>query len=206
MDYLLDETGLLLKIRQGDTKAFSCLYEQYEQPIYHFVLKYVRSSLLAEDITQEIFIKIWENRKRLDEVRTFKKYLFTIAKNHTLNKLKQSLYSAKTVDQLFTTLPKSTNNTSDDLQLKEYQLFIDKVIASLPSRTCKVFKLCREEGKTYEEAASTLGVSRHAIKNHMVSAMKKLSTVIEKKLDITLALLFCYYTTQQLFYFFATLR
>ncbi|WP_345233463.1 sigma factor-like helix-turn-helix DNA-binding protein [Olivibacter ginsenosidimutans] len=90
--------------------------------------------------------------------------------------------------------------------MKEYRLFIEKAMNDLPARTSEIFKLCREEGKSYEEAAMLIGVSKHAIKNHMVAAMKKLNMIIEKKLDITLALLTCLAAIQQLFYFFATLR
>lgn len=205
MGCLLHEQDLLLQISKGDAKAFDCLYKKYEQPIYHFVLKYVRSITFAEDITQEIFMKIWENRSKLNTIKTFRKYLFTTAKNHTINKLKQYLHTQNARNELFIHVPISANSTVDSLQSKEYSKFISKAINNLPLRTYEVFHLCREEGKSYKEAASTLGVSRNAIKNHMISAMKKLSSVIEKKLDITLCLCLLYQVSHKLFYFFTTL-
>ncbi|QNL50193.1 RNA polymerase sigma-70 factor [Olivibacter sp. SDN3] len=184
-----DVTRLLFLMSKGDERAFETIYRKYKQPIAQFVLKYVHCRTQTDDITQEIFIKIWENRDKIAGIKSFKSYLFTVARNHTLNCLKRIVHAEDALNHLTTHLPECST-TLDELQFKEYNQFIDMALYEMPERTLKIFKLCREEGKSYEEAAATLGVSRNAIKNHMVKAMKTLSHVASDKLDITLVLIF----------------
>lgn len=81
------------------------------------------------------------------------------------------------------------NNTEEELLAKEYLEYLEKALAALPLRTREIFKLCRQEGKSYEEVAIALGISRNAVKNHMVSSMKVLSASVKKDLGISLGIL-----------------
>lgn len=187
-----DETGsddeVVNAIRSGGEKAFESLYRLYYPVIYHFVLGYVHAVPLAEDITQEVFMKIWRNRERLADVRSLKSYLYTTARNHTINSLKAAFRSKAGTIEILTPFLIQRNNTEDELVQKEYRQFLRNILDTLPTRTREVFILCREEGKSYEEAASTLGVSKNAIKNHMVFSMKVFKLALKKHLGISLSL------------------
>ncbi len=81
------------------------------------------------------------------------------------------------------------NSTEDELLNKEYYDYLQKALAVLSPRSREVFKLCREQGKSYEEVATALGISRNAVKNHMVASMKILRTSVERDLGISLGVL-----------------
>lgn len=173
----------------GDETGFVGLYEIYNRSIYTFILKYVSSIPLAEDLTQEVFIKIWENRINLIGVQSFKAYLFITARNHTLNSLKVVFRSEAAIGEVIAGFVNLRNSTEEDLLHKDYLIFLKNTLDDLPARSREIFKLCREEEKTYDEVAKSLNISRNAVKNHMVHSMKVLSSSIKKEFGISLSLI-----------------
>lgn len=180
---------LTSRLADSDEYAFSEIYKRYKSIIYLFIKKFVHSAQMADDLTQEVFVKIWQNGAKLNEVRSIKAYLLITAKNHTLNSLKKALRSEIAMSVVINAYVDERNTVEDDLVSKEYAEFLRKILSTLPARSREIFKLCREQGKTYDEAAFVLGISRNAIKNHMVATMKVLSNSVEKDLGISLSLL-----------------
>lgn len=171
----INENGLVQKISAGDEQAFALLYEEYRQSLHAFIVKLVKSPDMAEDIAQEVFIKIWEHRHQLEQVQSFRAYLFITARNHTLNVLKRIAWedAAKAeVTRHFRILRAATTDSEEAMLSKEYSQMLVTMLASLPNQSRKVFRLCREENKSYGEVASLLGISRNAVKKHMVRSMK----------------------------------
>jgi RNA polymerase sigma-70 factor (ECF subfamily) len=187
---MYDDQQLLQKMIAGDELALARLFGKYKGLIYHFVMKYVNSPLLAEDLTQEVFIKIWENRTNLLAVTSFKSYLFTVAKNHTLNSMKAAFRSEAALGLVVNSFIAARNSTEDELIHQEYLAFLRRILESLPPRTREIFYMCREQEKTYDEVAQELGISRNAVKNHMVASMKALSFSLKKELGISLTVFF----------------
>ncbi|MEH6305413.1 RNA polymerase sigma-70 factor [Olivibacter sp. CPCC 100613] len=179
-----DESILIHKLASGSEKAFYMLYATYFKQIYSFVLDYVKSPDLAEDICQEIFLKIWHDRTGLREIKCFKAYLFTIARNHTLNMLRKASNSRTVLGEVLNYYPSNEKTTENEVQLKEYQRYLQETLAGLTPTARRIFKLCREEQKTYDQVARELGVSRNAIKKHMVQTMKTLKALIEGPLEV----------------------
>ncbi len=190
----MEEKELIQQLVSGDANAFAHLYKLYNRPIHQFVLKYIHSAPLAEDLTQEIFIKLWENRKNLPEIHSFKSYLFTIARNHTLNTMRSAFRSQAGLGLIITSYTEARNTTEqrnpveESLVNEEYQAFLKRILSSLPPRTREIFTLCREQGKTYEEVAAELGISRNAVKNHMVASLKILTIAVKKELGLPLGI------------------
>ncbi|MET1056539.1 MAG: RNA polymerase sigma-70 factor [Pedobacter sp.] len=180
------EIALLQQIIAGDENGFVGIYEIYNRSIYNFILRYVNSVPMAEDLTQEVFMKIWENRTNLSEVKSFKPYLFTTARNHTLNNLKVVFRSEAAIGEVIAGFVKLRNATEDQIIHKDYAQFLRKTLDGLPARSREIFKLCREEEKTYDEVAKSLNISRNAVKNHMVQSMKVLGSSIKKEFGISL--------------------
>ena len=173
----------------GDENGFVGLYEIYNRSIFNFILKYVSSTPLAEDLTQEVFIKIWESRLNLIGVRSFKAYLFITARNHTLNSLKVVFRSQAAIGEVIAGFVDLRNDTEEDMLHKDYVVFLKKTLNELPARTREIFKLCREEEKSYDEVAKSLNISRNAVKNHMVHSMKVLSSSVKKEFGISLTII-----------------
>lgn len=188
-DIETNEYELIRRFSEGDEKAFLQIFNSYHKKIFPFVQKYVHSSDLAKDLTQEVFVKIWEQREKLSEIKAFKSYLFTVAKNHTLNALKKASRSQEVMGEIVEAYLVGNNTTEEKLLDKEYLFYLNKALAQLPERSREIFRLCREQKKTYEEVASIMGISRNAVKNHMVLSMKHLRKSVEGELGISLSIL-----------------
>jgi RNA polymerase sigma-70 factor (family 1) len=189
MDLLstLSDEEILPELIAGRAEAFTVLYERYNRNIYQFVYKFVRSAELAEDLTQEIFIKLWNSRQQLNHVESFKAFLFVSARNYTLDSLKAALRSEKAMGEVVKNFVVQRKATDERLLNADYAVFVQWELAKLPERTREIFRLCRKEGHTYEEVAVELGISKSAVKNHMVFAMKALKTSVEKELGVSFA-------------------
>lgn len=183
-----DEFGLLKRVSTGDSDAFRILYEHYSPSIYSFVRKYLRSSELSDDICQNIFIKIWEQREQLSSVLDFSAWAFTIAKRQSLDFLKRAATEQSAMSVILQNYPAENNQLDNAYQLLEYMQFVEKVLRRMPPQTQHVFSLCRQQSKSYEEAASELGITRNAIKKHMVRSMKILKEAAENELGISFTL------------------
>jgi RNA polymerase sigma-70 factor (family 1) len=185
----LSDHDLKSRLIAGEETAFAALYDRYSAPIYQYIKKFVHSTDLSEDLTQEIFIKIWQCKSKLCEVRSIKAYLFIMARNHTLNSLKKALRSDVAMSEVLNSFVEERNDTEESLLSKEYHEYLEKALDALPSRTREIFKLCRQQGKSYDEVATELGISRNAVKNHMVGSMKILSASAKRDLGISLSVL-----------------
>ncbi|MBN8837177.1 MAG: RNA polymerase sigma-70 factor [Sphingobacteriia bacterium] len=182
---------LLQKIAKGDSKSFAVLFEHYYPSLLSFIAQYVKSSFLADDIAQDVFIKIWDGREKLTEVEHFGAWLFTIARNQTFNTLKAAGRSEAILSKLLEQyIPVQASSTEDRVLTRDYQAFLEKQLLQMPERTRDIFKRCREMNQSYEEVAQELGISRNAVKNHMVFAHKELKTAVFKEYGISLGLFF----------------
>ncbi|TDW95905.1 RNA polymerase sigma factor [Dinghuibacter silviterrae] len=179
-----EEQELLCAIASGDERAFCDLYAHYFPVVFGFVLKYINVPALAEDIVQDVFVKIWEARNRLTGVRHFPAFLFSVARNHSLNVLQSVSRSQNAMATLSHHYQEQRQD--DEVLNKDYSIFIEKVLRRVPPRSRDIFRKCREQGLSYEEVALEIGISRNAVKNHMVSTIRVLREAAYKELGISL--------------------
>lgn len=180
---------LVVLLRAGNNEAFTELYDRYHDGICRFIVKYLKSIELAEDICQNVFLKIWEQKEQSVQILEFGAYVFTIAKRQSFDFLKRAAIEQTAMSVVINNYKPVLNSIEDDHQTNEYMAFINKVLSELPEQTQRVFRLCRQENKSYDEAAEILGISRHAIKKHMVRAMKVLKDAAEGEMGVTLSVL-----------------
>jgi RNA polymerase sigma-70 factor (family 1) len=186
LNTLADEE-LLPDFIAGRAEAFTVLYERYNRTVYQIIYRFVKSSELADDLTQELFIKVWNNRQLLSNVQSFKGFLLTSTRNHTLDSLKKTLRSQKALGEVVKNFVVQRTAADDQLLDTDYAVFLDNELAKLPKRSREVFRLCRKEDHTYAEVADELGISKSAVKKHMIFSMKVLKTSVEKELGVSLA-------------------
>ena len=185
----LDEEEVVLQqLQAGNESSFASIYNHYYSFVHAQVLHIMHSPDMAEDVTQEIFLKIWEARGKLSEVRSFKSYLFITARNYTLNVLKSAARSESAMGEIIRHFDKSRNTTEDQVQDNEYMRFIHRQLEALPPRSREIFNMCRIQSKTYNEVAAELGISRDAVKSRMVHVMKILRDSAERETGLPLAL------------------
>lgn len=169
---LHNEKELLQKVAEGNQASFGTVYEAYHHALCQFVQKYVKAPDLAGDLVQDVFAQIWIKRSDLLAVDSLGAYLFTSARNHTLNFLKKASRENNLKAAILRHYEPAVVNADYHLLTAEYKQFIQNILNTLPPQTRAVFQLCREEGMSYDEAASHLGISRNAVKKHMVRSLK----------------------------------
>ncbi|ATP57373.1 RNA polymerase sigma-70 factor [Pedobacter ginsengisoli] len=168
------EKELITLLREGDTDALSRLYYLYVKQLKYFVLRTAKSSLLAEDVVHDTFIKVWENRDKIDCELPFKPYLYTIARRHLLNLLKRAQHEINIVDEMRRSVINEENSTELLLDYSESSSIFQEAIKSLPEQRREVFIRCRIQGLTYKQAAVELGISESTVNNQMVKALKSI--------------------------------
>lgn len=164
--------------KEGDIEscvnAFEQLYRKHHASMYRVAVKFVKSEELAAEIVQEVFVKLWEYRRNLDENRDPAAYLYTMARNHIFNMLQRSSRESRVKEEIRLQAEISSNATESRVLLSEYRAVINSAIQELPPRRRRIFLMCRQEGKSYEEVAGTFGISKSTVRDHMVKALKSL--------------------------------
>ena len=188
------EEQLLHLLSDSDQQAFTELYNRYHSGIYRYQLTFVKSPSLTEDLTQEVFLKIWEARQRLKVHTSFAAYIFRVSRNTVIDFMTKAAADKKLRDEIILHLElNSPESSTNQLISKEYQYLYQQAIGSLSKQERKVFRLCREEGKTYVEAAGILGISRHTVKEHMAKSLRSLRGFLSQKMDTALKLIILFW-------------
>lgn len=184
-----DEKLLLQQIAEGDEQAFSRIVEHHWNNIYSQALAYLKSSYSAQDVVQEVFIKVWEKRKGLADIDRFDSFLFIIARNHIISELRKRIMLPVN-DDLEKTL-KEENNTPDKmLSLKQSHEIVARAIDLLPTQQKSAFLLSRDEGLSYEEIAIRMQLSKETVKKHIGRALNFLRTYIRTHSEMILGVIF----------------
>ena len=185
MQSLSDEV-LVRQLTNGDRDAFWELFEKYHHRLYRHVLKFAKSPELAEDVVQDTFLKIWENRQNLNPEMSFAGYLQALSRNQVLNLLKRTAVERRIKKEFVFKVENVSNTTENSLADHEYEALISQAIEQLPPQRQAIFRLCRQEGKTYQETAEMLGISKNTVKEHMVLAMKAIRNFFSLHTGLTL--------------------
>lgn len=168
---LLDESALLAKIADGDEHAFRKIFEYYQSNMYTFAQKITRSNADAEEVVQDIFLKIWFDRNRLTHVENFGAYLNRLVRNHALNLLRHEAVVTKAKAAMELTANENDLGTQQALDYKETKQLLDNVLSRLPEQQRKVYALCHFEGMKYDEVANQLNISPDTVHYHMKLAL-----------------------------------
>lgn len=188
------ERDLLLRLRDGDYVAFDQLYSQYSNRIYGKLLKFTKSAETAEELLQELFMKVWEKREAINADLPFKSYLFRIAEHLISDFYRRAAKDRELYDHLLRagiTYEQAVDAERPD-QVQQRQIEkLEGAIASLPQKCREVYVLCKIEGKSYQDAASQLGVSTSTISNHMTKANQIIRAYLAQPATALLLLHYC---------------
>jgi RNA polymerase sigma-70 factor (ECF subfamily) len=168
----LPDSELADRLRKGDLEAFDLIYGLYAGKLHAFGMRYLRSSAEAEEVVQSVFLKVWENHRKIDRELSFRSYLFTIAYNDICKIFRRRSYLQKYVME---TLYENTRATSASEEGGEYQSVLDEVqrlIGSLPENQRQAFIMSRIEGKPSREVAAELGITAGTVDNYVSGTLK----------------------------------
>lgn len=168
----MDSNGdkdLVFRLHDDDIGAFDMLYQKYHQAIYRNIFKLTKDDDIARDILQDIFVALWENRAEINADQSVSGWLFVLSFNKSISYLRKKVRETTVVN----TMPFSEMETdSSNVQLLDEQYYLlQQAINQLSPQRKKVFTLCKLEGKTYEEAAEKLNLSKHTVKEYLGHAV-----------------------------------
>jgi len=178
---------LLTRLKNGDILAFDQLYELYSHKLFSFVFKILKNEAEVDDIVQEVFVKIWESRNKLEDYKLLNSYIFTIAYNNSIDLIRKRISNNKYLGHLkYSASINFTPTIVSQIEYNELNNQVEKLIANLPDRQKQVYLLHRDEGVTYTEIAEKLGISKNTVENHMVKALKYLRQNMDNSLLINM--------------------
>jgi RNA polymerase sigma-70 factor (family 1) len=171
---------LLNRLKNGEMLAFDQLYELYSHKLLSFVFKILKNQTEADDIVQEVFVKIWESRTKLEDYKLFNSFIFTIAYNNSIDQIRKRINNYKYLEHLRKSAVIDVSpSVINQLEFDELNEKVEKLITNLPDRQKQVYLLHREKGLTYHHIAEKLGISKNTVENHMVKVLKFLRQNID---------------------------
>jgi RNA polymerase sigma-70 factor (ECF subfamily) len=166
------ETELVERLKKGDPEAFDMLYDIYAGRLYAFSMKYLKSPEDSEELVQSVFMKVWENRKRLERDLSFKSFLFTIAYNEICRLFRRKSYLRKYIEESMHTVSSSDNSVEESAGFHSLLEEVEKIVTDLPERQRKAFIMCKIDGKPSKEVAADLGLSPGTVDNYVSATVK----------------------------------
>lgn len=180
------EKDFIEHLAKGADQAFQMLFEKYWSHVFSTVKKLVKSPELAEDISQEIFVKVWHRREELSTISNIEAYLYTVSKNTTLDALRKKVLVTENIDQLIHYFKDQSLTPQQRLEYQELQQNIQQAIDILPEKVKEVFVLSRFEGLSHEEISEKLHISITSSKTYIVRALKLIRAYMANNTDLPL--------------------
>lgn len=159
---------MLRNVAKGDKNAFAELYNFYRVPALKFCTSLLKDEEEAENVLHEVFIKIWDKRVKINPELNFNSYLFTCLRNYAFDHFKRVEKNVQLRQQYLDRMDSSIYETVDDSEEKIQ--FMSKVVEKLSEKRKKILLLNVYEGKSYQEIAEMMKISKNTVKNQLVKA------------------------------------
>ncbi|HJT73553.1 MAG TPA: RNA polymerase sigma-70 factor [Chitinophaga sp.] len=183
---LNNERELLAQVAAGDEAAFRTIVRFYHPRVFSHALAFTKSYPEAEEITQDIFLKVWQQKDKLPAIESFRNFLYISGRNQIISSMrKQVMQTGQTIED-----PLEENFLPDQqYQYKEMYQLILKAIEQLPPQQKAVFTLSRMEHLSHEQIAEKLNISKHAVNWHIVQALGNLRNYLANYPEVLILLI-----------------
>lgn len=186
---------LLLHVASGDEVAFRRLFDSFNANIYTTSLRISNDEIIAEDVVQDTFLKVWLNKEKLAAIDNFEGWLYTIARNITLNILKRKQHYKQYLHEEGSILYRIYPEADYQLQEKEFQSLLARAVERLPPKQLQTYRLIKEQFHKRAEVAAMLNVSPETVKSNIDQAMKSIRAYCMAHLkDMPLVLMLHFFT------------
>jgi len=187
------ENELLQQVACGNEQAFRQLFMHYHQWLISHIVRLTGSMGQAEEVVQDVFLKLWLNREVLVGIQRFKPYLFVLSRNHAVNVLKKTIKERLRRQQWEQAHELYPLNNEEEPTYGWYTL-LDEAIDQLPDQQRKVYLLSRYEQLTYNEISGQMKISRETVKKYIQLAIASITSYIKKKIAaLKFLLFFCFF-------------
>lgn len=170
---------VLQNLANDDKKALEELFNYYYPRLYQFSKSFLKLEDGIDDILQEVFVKIWQNRRNIRSAETFSPFIFTMTRNLLLNELRSRLSKQKIKDEIIKLSVSEEYHSFEKMEYGELKETVDQIVTNLPEKQREVFLLSRYEGLSHKEIAEKLQISTKTVEYHISQSI----STIKNKLD-----------------------
>lgn len=170
----MTDEELLLLLSEDDPQSFSVLFRRHWGPVFYVSRSMLRSEHLAEEAVQEVFLRIWKNRRSMAGVRSFESYLFISVRNHVLNLLRRGSVRMEILAMHADNLPDDGMSIERSLHQKGLLSLLDEAVNGLPQQQRIAFRLAHQSGLGVDDIGMAMGISRNTVRNHLARALQAL--------------------------------
>lgn len=186
-DAMISERELLLQVAAGDGAAFRHLFDQYRQTVFGFAYAHLRTEALADEITQEVFIKIWMAGDKLAEIQAFEPWLRTVTRNLTYSYFRKVKHQRELLDDYASALPEEgQDTTSQVVDYGEVRRLLHQALSALTDQQRTIFRMSREENMQYKDIAAALGITEYTVNYHLKKVLAHLRETLGNNLYMLL--------------------
>lgn len=185
------EKELFQRISLSDAAAFHELFQQHYHTLRFNAFKLLKSEYWAEEVAQEVFVQLWDNRNDLAEIENPVAWLYRITSNRCFDRIRKQEIELRTqyaINQARRSIEPSVQENNHDISF--LQQLIKEAVNQLPEQQRSVYIMQQEEELSYKEMAEKLGISRHTVRNHLIRAFQAIRKYIQSQGDFLL-LLYC---------------
>jgi RNA polymerase sigma-70 factor (ECF subfamily) len=176
---LYDERKMLQLLSEGSEYAFSLIFDRYRQKVYSIAWKFSNTNDMAEEVVQDVFLRVWLKRQEMNEVQNLEAWLFILTRNLLFDRLKSQSY--ETMARKACANPNISVNDADHvLRHRECQELIMEAVNRLPQRQKEIYQMAKISGLSHESIARELHLSHLTVKKHMAVALKSIRKYLQK--------------------------
>lgn len=177
---------LLLQFRKGNQRAFERLYRMHSRYLLSNIRALVKDKDVADEILQDVFLKVWENREVVDPDKSFRNFLYTITKNMVYDYMRRVALDIRKRHELMQTALEIYTHVEEQLINKENDALLSDAVEHLPTQCRKVYTLSKFDGKSHQEISEHLNISLATVNNHMVKANRQIRSFVLKNGELSL--------------------
>lgn len=189
-DSFTTEKELLERMRSGDQAAFKEIFYRYKDKLLSYCFRFTKSEAIAEEIVDDVLVKIWTAREHIDPNLSFNSYLYTIARNDSLNFLKKAATNTAIKEKLFQYVEQCHCQPEEEVIYNDIKNIAAQAIAGLPPQRQQIYQMSREQAMSYEEIADRLGISKFTVKNQLAKALKAIRNYLHTHAEMNICLLY----------------
>lgn len=179
---------LLLQFRNGNQHAFERLYRMHSRYLLSNIRALVKDKDVADEILQDVFLKVWENRELVNPDKSFRNFLYTITKNMVYDHMRRVALDIRKRHELMQTALEIYTHVEEQLINKENHALLSDAVEHLPAQCRTVYTLSKFDGKSHQEISKQLNISLATVNNHMVKANRQIRSFLLKNGELSLVI------------------